>query len=173
MHSGFRIVSLAAASALLVSLSPLSAGAAEACVSSPEVRSQVREMVADLRDDVKSRSARADTAHALVDALRTFRGADADTTAERQELGQQISAMAREMHTTDNQVSGKALRTSVASLREQRERGAFTAEERTALRALIDELKSTVTDRTDTRQEGRAVNAGFASVRQQFSCRPA
>jgi hypothetical protein len=171
MHSGIRLLSMAAASALVLSLSSASASAAEPCVSGAQVRSDVAELVADLRDDVKSSAARSATAHALGDALHTFRGVDADTAAERRELGEEISALAQQLNDAENLVERKALVADILALTEQRERGAFTDEERAELRAAVVRLKSTIVDRTDSRAEGQAVAAAFRDLHEQFNCR--
>ena len=49
----------------------------ESCVSGAEVRTQVHALVSSLRDDVKSPSTRSALAAALVQTLKTFRGAEA------------------------------------------------------------------------------------------------
>lgn len=170
MNSGFRIASMAAVSALIVSLTPASALAAENCASRAEVRTQISELVHSLRDDVQSRSGRSAIAHSLVETLRTFRGVDADTDAERRAIGEQISRLARAQRNTDEQVTDRALRLWIMALREQRERGAFTAEERDALRDAVDALKTAVVARTDTRAEDRAVSAAVRDLQADFAC---
>lgn len=172
MNSGFRIASVASAAALVFALAPATAtAAAAACASRSEVRTQVTDLVHSLRDDVQSRPARSATAHALVEAIRTFRGVDADTAAERQGLGTEISALARQLKDAASLVERKALVAEIKALREQRERGAFTAEERAELRAAVAALKGALVDSTDRRAEARAVSAAVRDLQAQFSCK--
>jgi septal ring factor EnvC (AmiA/AmiB activator) len=101
--------------------------AVEPCDSGAEVRAQVKELVAELRDDVRSRKARSATAQALVETLRTSRGATADTAAERRALGQEIAALAQRLEESSNRVERKPLVVAeILALTEQRERGRFT-----------------------------------------------
>ena len=92
-------------------------------MSGAEVRTQVHALVASLRDDVKRKSSRAHLAAALVDALHTFRGADAGTAAERRGLGMEISALARQLKEAPDRVARKAIIVQILALTEQRERG--------------------------------------------------
>lgn len=169
MNSGIRIASVASATALVLSLAPATAIAVE-CASASEVRTQVADLVHSLRDDVQSRPARAATADALVEAIRTFRGVDADTAAERQALGEEISALARQLQDAGSLVERKALVAEIKALREQRERGAFTAEERAELRAAVAALKAALVDSTDRRAEARQVATAVRELQAQSGC---
>jgi hypothetical protein len=133
---------------------PSSATAAEPCVSGAEVRAQVHELVASLRDDIGARSTRAHIAAALVDTLHTFRGFEADSAAERQALGQAIAALARELKSAPSLVARKAIVADILALTEQRERGPFTAAERAELKTAVAALKDAVT-RVAPRAAGR------------------
>jgi hypothetical protein len=152
---------------------PSSATAAEPCVSGAEVRAQVHELVASLRDDIGARSTRAHIAAALVDTLHTFRGFEADSAAERQALGQAIAALARELKSAPSLVARKAIVAEILALTEQRERGPFTAAERAELKAAVAALRDAVVARTDRAVEGREVAAAFSALHEQFTCRPA
>jgi hypothetical protein len=129
--------------------------------------------VASLTDDVTRKSSRAHLAAALVDALHTFRGADADTAAERRALGEEISALSRQLKDAPDRVARKAIIVQMLALTEQRERGAFTDAERAQLNEAITALKSAVVAKTDGGAEGRAVAAAFKEIRAQFQCSPA
>src|SRR4051794_4262984 len=129
MISGIRWASVAAASAVVFSLSSVPASAVGGGVSGAQVRPDVHDFVGGLADEVKSRPARSALAAALVATLHTYRGVDAHTAAERQALGQQISALAQQRRTADSKVEGTALGLEIKALVEQRERGAFTAAE--------------------------------------------
>lgn len=170
-----RVGGVAAAALLMGALSPQTTAraAADPCVSGAEVRTQVRALVASLKDDVKRQSSRAHLAAALVDALQTFRGADADTAAERRELGEEISALARQLNDAPDRVARKAIIVQILALTEQRERGAFTDAERTQLNEALTALKNAVVAKTDGGAEGRAVAAAFKEIRAQFRCTPA
>ena len=148
------------------------AAAAEPCVSGAEVRAQIQELVAGLRDDVKSQRARAATKAALVDSLRTFRGYRADSAEERQELGQEISALARRQSETNSRVEGRALAASIVALTEQRERGRFTADERDELRASLRSLRNAVVAKTSSDAERQQVADAFKALHEQFTCTP-
>jgi hypothetical protein len=165
---------VAAATLLIGGLSPVApAQAAESCVSGAEVRTQVHALVATLKDDVRSKSSRAQVAAALVDALHTYRGADADTAAERRGLGKEISALAKQLHAAPSKVARKAIIVQIHALTEQRERGAFTDAERAQLKAAVAALKNAVVAKTDGGAEGRAVAAAFKALHAQFVCTPA
>ena len=170
MISGFRIVSVASAAALVLSVSPATASAAGPCASRSDVRMKVAELVHSMRDDVQSRSARSATAKALVEVDRTFRGAKADTAAERRGLGEQISAYARQMHDMAGPVERKALIALMHALTEERERGAFTAAERAGLRADVAALKEVLVGKTDRPAEARGVSADVRYLQSQYGC---
>jgi hypothetical protein len=168
MVSVVRLGSVAAASALVFSFTTVSAGAAEACVPGAEVRERVHSVVAGLREDVPSASARSALAEALVDALRAARGVDADTAAERKALGEQIKALRAELAEGAGKVEREALRVDIKALVEMRERGAFTAVEREAIREALDNLRQAVVAKTDRRAEDRGVSALFKALGTHF-----
>jgi len=170
MISGFRIASVASAAALVLSVSPATASAAGDCASRSDVRMQVAELVHSMRDDVRSRSARAATAKALVEVDRTFRGAKADTAAERRGLGEQISALAKQLNEAPGLVERKSLIALMHALTEERERGAFTAAERAQMRADVAALKEALVAKTDRPAEARGVSADVRYLQSQYSC---
>ena len=172
MISGIRLVSVAAASAAVFSLSSVSAVAAGPCVSGAQVSDQVHSMVAGLRDDVTSGRGRSALAHAMVDTLHTYRGMDANSAAQRQALTEQLAALRHQLHTAGSKVERAALRLDIKALMEQRERGAFTAAERATIRTYLDALRHAVMAKTDTRVEGQDVAAAFRSLHTQMGCRP-
>ena len=164
------VMTVATATAAIV---PSTATAADPCVSGAEVRTQVHELVASLRDDIGARSTRAHVAAALVDTLHTFWGFEADSAAERQELGQAIAALAKELKSAPSLVARKAIVADILALTEQRERGPFTVAERAELKAAVAALKDAVIARTDRAVEGREVAAAFSALHEQFTCRTA
>jgi hypothetical protein len=170
MISGFRIAAVASAAALVLSVAPGTASAAGECASRSEVRMKVAELVHSLRDDVQSRPARSATAKALVEVDRTFRGAKADTAAERRGLGDEISEYLRQLRAAGTRVEGKALAAFIESLRVQRDGGALTAEERAELRADVAALKAALVDRTDRPTEARGVSADVRYLQSQYGC---
>jgi septal ring factor EnvC (AmiA/AmiB activator) len=146
----------------------------DACRPGVEVRAMVADFVASLQDDVRSKSARAATRLALVESVSTFRGTRADTAAERKGLGQQISALARQLSDAETQVERKALTAAILALTEQRHGGPnFTAEERKELRGAIAGLKRAIVHRADTAAEGRQLADAIRAIVQQFPCKPA
>jgi hypothetical protein len=178
MHSRPRRRGVIAAAVMTAAVTTAAIGssiatAADPCVSGAEVRAQVRELVASLRDDIGARSTRAHIAAALVDTLRTFRGVDANSPAERRELGQAIAALAKQLKSAPSLVARKAIVAEILALTEQRERGPFTAAERAELKAAVAALKKAIVARTDRAVEGREVAAAFSALHEQFTCRPA
>lgn len=130
----------------------------------------VSAFVADIRDDVKSDRARGATRKALVQSMRTFRGEQAQTRAERRELGQQISALARQQRHTNNAVEKRALATAVLALVEQRERGRLTAGERKEMRGSIARLERAVKNRADNAGERAEIATAIRQIVQQYTC---
>lgn len=165
-------VALAAVGAGLVLTTPSAAHAADPCVSGAEVREQVHALVASLRDDVHSRSARAATRLALVESMRTYRGQKAATAEEREQLGQEISALARQQRDANTRLEGKALAAAILALTEQREAGRFTAKERHALGLADSAVRGVAVAKTDSRVEGQQVAAAFKALHEQFVCTP-
>jgi hypothetical protein len=151
-------------------LAPATAAKADPCVSGAEVRAQVHELVASLRDDIHSKSTRAHIAAALVDTLHTFRGAKADSAAERKALGQEIAALGKQLKAADSKVARKAIVAEILALTEQREHGPFTDEERAEFKAAVAALKNAVVAKTDGDAEGRSVAAAFKALHEQFTC---
>jgi hypothetical protein len=169
-----RLVAVAASTLMMGMLSPATpAHATDSCVSGAEVRTQVHTLVSSLRDDVRSKSTRAELAAALVETLKTFRGAHAETPAERRGLGEEISALARQLKDAPNRVARKAIIAQIHALTEQREQGPFSEAERAALTADVAALKQAVVAKTDGGAEGRAVAAAFKELHAQFVCTPA
>jgi hypothetical protein len=162
--------------ALGVGLAPTSsastASSADPCVSGQAVREQVHALVAGLHDDVHSKAARSAIRLELVQSMRTFRGARAETPEERKGLGKEISALASAQRDANTRLEGKALAAAIKALVEQRERGRFTASERDDLRAANRAVKRLTVAKVDGRAEGQAVAAAFRAIHEQFSCRP-
>ena len=170
-----RLTAAVFSAALLAPGLIASPAAAEAtCQPGAQVREMVADFVASIKDDVPSDSARAATRLALVESLRTFRGAQAATPEERKELGQQISALARQQSDPATRLEGKALATAILALTEQRERGGtFTAAEQQELRASIASLKSALVNQADSAAEGDQLAQAIRDLVQQFTCKPA
>jgi hypothetical protein len=165
-----RVASLAAASALVVTLSPAAASAAP-CATRAEVREQIAELRSDMRDDVKSAQARSATAEAVREVIATFReAAEADTAEERENLGRQISAKLKEMRGTHNEVEKEALGLEIKALREDRERGPLNAEDRAGLKAAYAELRGTVLAKADNGVERRELASDFRKLREAITC---
>jgi hypothetical protein len=164
-----RMMSLAAASALVVTLSPVAASAAP-CDSRAQVREKIAELRSDMRDDVRSAHARSATAEAVHEVIDAYRGAEADTAEERQSLGRLISLELRKLRGTRNTVERKALGLEIKALREEREPGRMSAEERTALREAFADLKAAVLAKADRSAERRELAADFRVLRESISC---
>jgi hypothetical protein len=169
MNYATRVASMAAASALVLTLTPSSALAAP-CATRAELREQVAALRADMRDDITSRQARSATADAVHAVIETFRGEDADNAEERESLGKLISAALKELRSSENTVERKALRAEIKALREQREPGRFTAAEREQLRAALAGLRGAVLSGADNGRERRELAADFRALRAELSC---
>ena len=165
-----RILSLAAASALALSLSPASPASAAPCASRTEIHSMIAELRADMRDDVKSRHARSATAEAVHEVIAAFRGAQADNPQERRILGREISAKLRELRASRNQVEKKALGLEVKALRQQRQPGKMSRADRNQLKAAFAALKSAVLSKTNPGAERRQLQRDIRELRAQISC---
>jgi len=140
------------------------------CVSGAEVSAQVHTLVASLKDDVRSSRARSATAHALVETVSTMRGEKAQSPTERAALGEQVSTLAKQLHSATSKVEGKALVAQIVALKSQRGRGALTDAQRADIRAAVAALKVAVVSKTDTPAEDRAVAAAFKALHAQWTC---
>ena len=165
-----RIAGVATAAALLLPLSTTAATAADPCASRAQIRMQVSDFVHGLKDDVTTPSARSATADALVQTVRTFRGANADTAAQRSALTDQIVALAQQLKDATNPVERKALALEIKALNEQRDRGGITPDERAQLRLALAAVKIALVDSTDTPGEGQAVAAFVKALVAQLAC---
>lgn len=162
-------------SALLTAgLAAAPAAADESCSPSSEIRELIATFVADIRDDVKAKDARAATRLALVESMRTLRGERAETRQERRGLGEQISALASQQRDSENRVEGRALSAAIVALTEQRERrGRLTAEERKELKGAIAGLEAAVVARADETGEGEDLSTAIREIVRRSTCKPA
>jgi hypothetical protein len=165
-----RLACVATAAALALPLSSTPASAAEPCALGPAIRMQVADFVHTLRDDVPSRSARSAAVDALVDTVHTFRGANADTSAERSALTEQILALAHQLKHASSPVERKALALQIKALNEQRDRGGITADEGAELRLALAALRNALVVSTNTAGEGQAVVTFIRALQAQFAC---
>jgi septal ring factor EnvC (AmiA/AmiB activator) len=172
MNTGLRIACAASTAALVLPLAPTAAIAADPCASRSDIRMQVSEFVHTLRDDVPSRPARSATVDALVETVATFRGANADTAAQRSALTDQIVALAQQLKAADTAAERKALALEIKALNEQRDRGGITGAERADLRQSLAALKNALVNSTDTAAEGQAVADFVRALVTQLACHP-
>ena len=163
-------ITLAAAAVLAGSLAPISAASATPCASRADVHKQIAALRADMHDQIKSQHARSATADAVHEVIATFRGAQADNSQERQKLGRQISARLKELHATDNKVEKQALGLQVKALRQQRQKGKLTSDERSSLKAAFAALKSAVVKKAHTDSAVKQLQGDFKALRGQISC---
>jgi hypothetical protein len=172
MKVAVPLVAVATLAAGIAPAGSATASPADPCVSGAAVREQVHSLVASLRDDVHSKAARSAIRVELVQSMRTFRGAKADTAAERRALGQEISALASAQRDASTRLEGKALATAIKALVEQRERGRFTAAERKDLKAANRAVKKSTLRHVDGKVAGQRVAAAFKAIHEQFICKP-
>ena len=143
---------------------------AATCLSGDQIKQQVSTFVHGLRDDVKSADARRAARAAFVESVKAARGAKADTPAERAALGQQISALAKQLKSGTNVVERKALIAEIAALVDQKKAAPTTATDRQTLRSDIHRLGRSVQHRTNTSAEGQQVADFVHNLLAQFSC---
>jgi septal ring factor EnvC (AmiA/AmiB activator) len=163
-------VTLAAAAVVAGTLAPVSSASAAPCASRAAVHQQIHALRADMRDQVKSQHARSATAEAVHEVIATFRGAQADNSQDRQKLGREISARLKELHATHNQVEKKALGLQVKALRQQRQKGKLTSEERSTIKAAFAALKSAVVKKAHSDSAVKELQGDFKALRGQISC---
>jgi hypothetical protein len=168
-----RIATAAVASVFaLLTTGVVSAAPADAarCVSGADVRGQVAAFVHSLRDDVALTAARKATKHALVESVKAARGAKADTPEERRGLGEEISALARQLKDATNNVERKALIAQIHALQLEKRESRTTHEDVKALKSDVRALGRAIAKKTDTHGEGRQVAAFVHDLMAQFAC---
>lgn len=164
---GGLAATLLTASTALIAVAPADAAR---CVSGAEVRGQVAAFVHGLRDDVAESKTRAHVRQALVEAVRTARGAKADTPHEQRGLGAEISVLARQLHTAEDGVARAAIRAQIHALQEQKRADHVTHGEERAMKRDLDRLAKKLAHATDSRGEGREVAAFVHALMAQFDC---
>ena len=157
----------------MAALSFGSAGSASATASCPTnhgAKAQVAALVAQLHEAVPSHSARAATKRALVRSLQAMRGKQAKTKAERVNLGQQISALAKTLQTATTLVERKAIIASIHALQAEKKAGKLTKAERAQIKADNKALKRAVVAKLHTNTEIKAITAQFRLIHHSFTC---
>jgi hypothetical protein len=163
----------AAAVLLVAALSFGSAGSASATASCPTnhgAKAQVAALVAQLHEAIPSHGARAATKRALILSMHAMRGQDAKTKAERVNLGQQISALAKTLHTATTLVERKAIIASIHALQAEKKAGKLTKAERAQIKADNKALKQAVIAKLHTNAEIKAITAQFRLIHHSFTC---
>jgi hypothetical protein len=163
----------AAAAVLVAAMSFGFAGPATAAASCPTdkgAKAQVAVLVAQLHDVVHSHRARAATRHALVRSMHALRGEEATTKAERVNLGQQISALAKTLQTAPGLVERKAIITSIHALQAEKRQGAMTHAKHAQLKANNAALEEAVLAKADNKAEIKAITAQFRKIHESFTC---
>jgi hypothetical protein len=160
------------AGALVLTSSLVAVAPADAvrCVSGAEVRGQVSAFVHTLRDDVEKRKTRAAVRQAMVESVRTARGAKAGTPQERQGLGEEISALARQLEAAEDADARAAIRTAIHALQEQKRADRLTHQDVRQLKRDVRHVAHRLAEDTDTRGEGRQVAAFARALIDQFDC---
>jgi len=157
----------AAATAPVVVSAPAEAAR---CLSGTEVRQQVATFVHGLRDDVKASDARVAARGAFVESVEAARGVKAETPEERRGLGEQISALARQLRNAPGLVERKALIAEIHALQEQKRQDHVSASDVRELKSDVKAVKRAIIAKVDTRAEGRQVAAFVHDLMDQFSC---
>lgn len=143
---------------------------AAVCVSGADIRQQVSTFVLSLRDDVKSQDARSAARTAFVQSVKAAGGAKANTPAERAALGQEISALAKQLQNATNLVERKALVAAIHALTDQKKSAPTTSDDVQTLRTNIHALGRSIEQRTNTTAEDNQVAAFVHNLLAQFNC---
>jgi septal ring factor EnvC (AmiA/AmiB activator) len=166
-----RVLPVVAALAVLaLPMASTAPADAATCVSGSDIKQQVSTFVHSLRDDVKSTDARRAARAAFVQSVKAARGAKADTPAEKAALGQQISALAKQLKDATNVVERKALIAEIHALVAQKKSQPTTTDDVKTLRADIHKLGRSIQHRTDTASEDQEVAAFVHNLLAQFAC---
>lgn len=163
----------AAAVVLVTALAFGAAGPASAATSCPTdhgAKAQVAALVAALHDAVPSASARAQTRRALVASLNALREENAQTKAERANLGQQISALAKTLHNATSTIERNAIIASIHALQAQKQQGPLTEAQRAQLKSDNAALEKAVITQLDNPTEIKAITAQFRAIHASFTC---
>lgn len=167
----FRVLAaVLSAAAIALPVAATAPADAARCVSGAEVRNQVSRFVRDLRDDVTSRAARDAVRGAFVESVRAARGVKARTPTERKGLGEQISALARQLADAQSLVERKALIAEIHALQEQKRADRVTRRDLARLRADVTGVRRALVAAVDTKAEGRQVAAFAHELMAQFTC---
>ena len=161
------VVAAAAATAPVVLNTPAEAAR---CVSGAEIRQQVATFVHGIRDDVRSADARVAVRGAFVESVKAARGVKAQTPAERRELGEQISALAKQLEEAPGLVERKALVAEIRALQEQKRQDRVSGSDIRELEADVRAVKRAIVAKVDTWREGRQVAAFVHDLIDQFDC---
>jgi hypothetical protein len=146
------------------------APSAAKCVSGAEIKQQVSTFVKSLRDDVKSADARRAASAAFVQSVKAARGGKADTPAARAALGQEISALAKQLKSATNLVERTALIAEIQALVDQKKSAPTTATDVQTLRSDIHALGRAIQHRTNTAAEDQQVADFVHNLLAQFNC---
>lgn len=170
MKTRLAVVGALAAALTTTPLVLTSPAQAAPCVSGAEVRQKVATFVQSLRDDDTSAAARAALRSAFVESVRTARGAKADTPAERRGLGQEISALARQLRDSDDLVERKALIAEIHALQEQKRGDGVSGADVRRLANDVRAARRAIIGRVDTERERNQVSAFARTLIDQFDC---
>jgi uncharacterized coiled-coil DUF342 family protein len=173
-HRALPVIATLAALVLPVAAGATGASAAPSssarCVSGAEIKQQVSTFVHSLRDDVKSADARRAARAAFVESVKAARGAKADTPAEKAALGQEISALAKQLKSATNVVERKAIIAEIDALVDQKKSSPTDAGDVETLTSDIHRLGRSIQHRTDTAAEDQQVAAFVHQLLAQFDC---
>jgi hypothetical protein len=163
----------AAAAVLAAALSFGISGPATAAASCPTdqgAKAQVAALVVQLHDVIPSHKARAATRVALVQSLHAVRDEDGATKADRANFGQQISALAKTLHTAPGLVERKAIIVAIHALQAQKAHGRLTAKQLARITADNAALEEVVVAKADTKTQRKAITAQFRKIHETFTC---
>jgi hypothetical protein len=166
----FLVAGAVAAASATVPVVVSAPAEAARCVSGTEVRQQVATFVHGLREDVKASDARLAVRGAFVESVKATRGVKAETPEERRALGEQISALAKQLRDAPGLVERKALIAEIHALQQQKRQDRVSASDVQELVSDVKAVKRAIVAKVDTRAEGRQVAAFVHDLMGQLSC---
>ena len=164
----------AAAAAVLVAAMAVGiaspASAAASCPTDQGAKAQVSALVAQLYDVVPSHKARVATRVALVQSVHALRDTSAPTKSERANFGQQISALAKTLHTAPGLVERKEIIAAIHALQAQKARGPVTGKQRAQITADAAALEKVIVAKADTKAQQKSITEQFRKIHLSFTC---
>jgi hypothetical protein len=170
MKRSVAMATTVAVASLALSVLPAADASAQRCLTGADVRGQVSAFVHGLQDEVKAAKTRHEVKGALIESVRTARGAKADTPHESQGLGEEIRLLARQLKDAKTKVERDALIAQIHALQDQKKAARTTPDDVQTLRSDLRTLARDLSRKADTDARGRRVAAFVHDLMAQFNC---